>query len=159
MPRAELLSRIHVSLASSHLIPFQKRQMLHDKKVYRNAKSKGISNKDVAEALRWFIQECSDWCLVHTMQSIESPQLKWLSIYLLSVPQPQLELISLSLIPNQCYRQDYRCIDLMTVKPGKSKSQRWKYVQYLQFDLISPLPGEKGCNELWGRHANGAALD
>lgn len=61
MPRAELVSRIRVSLASYHLISFQKRlQMLHDKKVYRNVKSKGIFNKDVAEALRWFIQKCSD---------------------------------------------------------------------------------------------------
>lgn len=55
-----------------------------------------------------FRQECSD-------------QLKWPGLHLLSVPRSQLELISLSLILNQLYRQDYRCIDLMTVSIAASK--------------------------------------
>ncbi len=97
-------------------------QMLHDKKVYGNVKSEGISNKDVVKALRWFIQ-------TGMLGSVSFPRntkhrispLKWPRIYLLSVLQSQLELISLSLIPNQRYRQDNRCIDLMTVSITAAK--------------------------------------
>lgn len=85
-------------------------QMSHDKKVNPNVKSEEISKTIVMEASRWFVQ-------TGMFRSL----LKWPWLHLLSVPRSQLELISLSLIPNQLYRQDYRCIDLMTVSITASK--------------------------------------